>query len=56
MALKVSGRRCGRQPVQGRSHRDRSTGRADQVTAADLILSWARAQKQNAHANLIALH
>jgi len=29
---------------------------ADQVTAADLILSWAKVQKQNAHANLIGLH
>jgi hypothetical protein len=29
---------------------------ADQVTAADLILSWPEVQKQNAHPNLIALH
>ena len=29
---------------------------ADQVTAADLILSWAKVQKQNAHANLMGLH
>ena len=27
---------------------------ADQVTAADLILNWARVQKQNAHANFMA--
>jgi hypothetical protein len=40
---------------QGGCHRDRSAVTPTKLRAADLILSWAKVHKQNAHANFNGL-